>query len=282
MTQMVELSGRRFGKLKVVAKDTREGFGLFWLCQCDCSRLVTVRAGNLVSGNTKSCGCAKRKSKRTTNYEKTRPRAGDTRLSWEGLLDRCYSEKSQKYPLYGALGVTVCQRWIDSYENFLADMGERPLGTTIDRHPDPHGNYEPDNCRWATPKQQANNRRDNHILEAFGRKQTLKQWSEEYKIPTGTIRGRLSRFSAEQALTMGLYEGLMGPEAKAFYRNRKSTVFIEAFGQKKALVEWAEEYDINAAVLSARIRKRGMTPEEALTTPNIPRGLRHKGMKASS
>lgn len=280
MSRLADLTGQRFGKLKVLARDQREGFGTFWLCQCDCNRVITARAGNLIGGNTKSCGCAKRKSTRNTNYEKTRPRAGDTRISWELMLNRCYNVKSHNYPLYGAVGVTVCQRWIDSYENFVADMGERPLGTTIDRHPNPHGNYEPGNCRWATPQQQSNNRRDNVILEAFGRKQTLKQWSEEYKVPTSTILGRLKKHSVEQALTMELYQGLMSPEAKEFYRNRKSTFFIEAFGQRKALVEWAEEYGLAPTVLSARIRKRGMTPEQALTTPIMPRGSRHKGMQS--
>jgi hypothetical protein len=196
------------------------------------------------------------------------------------MLDRCFNVNSTKYHDYGERGITVCPQWL-TYENFLADMGERPLGTTLDRK-DNNGNYEPGNCRWATPKQQANNRRDNIILEAFGRKQTLRQWAEEYRLPVATLSGRLKKHAVEKALTLPLYGALSSPEMKAkFYRNRKSSRFIEAFGQRKTLVEWSEEYGIKAAVLGARISRRGMSPEEALTTPLVARGSRHKGMKGA-
>lgn len=268
--------GKRFDRLRVIAKVTIKGFGTGWLCKCDCGNEVKVRGANLLAGNTRSCGCIQ---KRNTHYERTRPRRGDTKLTWELMQNRCLNTSSSQYPDYGGRGITVCERWLN-YENFVVDMGERPMGTTLDRYPDNNGNYEPTNCRWATPKQQANNRRDNIRLVAFGREQTLRQWADEYKVPVSTLTGRLKKHDPEKALTLPLYDNLRTPEMKAaFYRNRKSTRFVTAFGQTKSLVEWSEEYGISSGVLGARISKRGMSPEEALTTPMMWRGVRRKGMK---
>src|ERR1700721_39578 len=271
-----DFTGKRFGRLTVISSNKVPGYGTSWLCQCDCGNQVRVRGFNLKAGNTRSCG----KHKRNTPYERSRPRRGETKISWEAMLDRCFNKNSTKFHAYGERGITVCDRWL-TYKNFLVDMGERPLGTTLDRK-DNNGNYEPGNCRWATPKQQANNRRDNIILEAFGRKQTLRQWAEEYGLPVSTFSGRLKNHSVEEALKLPLYGALSSPEMKAkFYRNRKSNRMIEAFGQRKTLVEWSEEYGIRSAVLGARISRRGMTSEQALTTPLMARGVRHKGIKPS-
>lgn len=87
-----------------------------------------------------------------------------TYVSWLGLKQRCLNPNGSDYPDYGGKGVTVCDRWLD-FENFLADMGERPEGTTLDRFPNRNGDYEPGNCRWATLRQQANNRSNNRIIQ---------------------------------------------------------------------------------------------------------------------
>src|SRR3954470_16361069 len=82
--------------------------------------------------------------------------------SWEGAKQRCYNPNAKKYEIYGAIGVTMCDRWRTSFANFLADMGPRPPGHSLDRYPDPYGNYEPGNCRWATIKEQRANRSTPH------------------------------------------------------------------------------------------------------------------------
>lgn len=273
--------GLRFGRLLVMSRLSVQGYETLWCCKCDCGGEIKVRGPNLDSGNTKSCGCLNRRDAKVHQRPRIRPsRKGETKLSWEVMIKRCCNPKSDHYKDYGGRGVTVCDRWLD-YNNFLKDMGERPLGTTIDRYPNNDGNYEPTNCRWGTPKQQANNRRNNRILTAFGKTQTLLEWSKEYKIPTGTLAGRLYAGNAiEDALTKAPYWTLRTKEMKdATYRNRKSTILITAFGKTQALVAWSEETGIKAAVISARIRNRGMTPEQALSAPLVDRANAWKQRK---
>jgi hypothetical protein len=124
--------------------------------KCYCGNLFVTKAHHIKSGDTKSCGCLllkiatkhghNRVGKRTTTYN-----------SWAGMNKRCNSPKDNKYPIYGGRGITICNRWSE-FTNFLADMGEKPKGTSLDRI-DVNGNYEPSNCRWATPHEQRVNQR---------------------------------------------------------------------------------------------------------------------------
>jgi len=143
--------------------------------RCDCGTDKIVQRSNLKTGQTRSCGCLSRETSAQVNAGNSHASAGRTHghtqlgklsgtyLSWQCMKQRC-SDPENEY--YGARGIKVCARWIDSFETFLADMGKRPVGTTLDRFPDNNGNYEPDNCRWATAKEQANNRRKNGSLES--------------------------------------------------------------------------------------------------------------------
>lgn len=125
--------------------------------------------------------------------------------AWCGAKRRCYLKTNPKYPSYGGRGIKMCDRWLDSYENFLADMGRCPKGMTLGRK-DNDGNYEPDNCQWETQKQQANNRRSSVWVEFNGQRKTLHQWAESLGMKEATIRYRIKNgFPLEKALSSSMF-----------------------------------------------------------------------------
>ena len=168
------------------------------LCICECGHEVSVMVKKLRSGHTRSCGCLQRESR--TKHGHNTGQKSPTYQTWDAMIQRCYNEKSTKFYLYGSRGISVCDRWRSSFSDFLEDMGERPLGKTIDRL-DGNGNYEPGNCRWATRKEQQRNLRSNQFITIAGRRVTIPEASELTGIHRETIRGRLRRgLSDEEAV----------------------------------------------------------------------------------
>lgn len=148
-----EIVGKRFGLLVVLKRVSAVGAReVMYLCQCDCGKTHISARTFLRRGDTKSCGCARWKAKHGHNRMGGR---SATYQTWHGMLQRCTNPNVSRYRRYGGRGIAVCDRW-RIFGNFLEDMGERPHGKTLDRI-DNDGNYEPMNCRWATPKEQSAN-----------------------------------------------------------------------------------------------------------------------------
>lgn len=173
-----------------------------WLCRCSCGVERVVNSASLVSGRSSSCGCFAKEMASINSMShghNTNSGQSPTYKSWRSMLRRCNDPKQPGYKNYGGKGIKVCEEW-KVFSNFLADMGEREIGKTLDRI-DGNGNYEKGNCRWFDMKEQANNRSNNHHLTHNGETHTVSQWAEKLNISDGTIRARLFRgFSTEDAL----------------------------------------------------------------------------------
>jgi hypothetical protein len=178
----IDLTGRRFGML-VATSGFRRGRRIVWKCRCDCGNDHEVIASNLTRGHVASCGCAtnRRRSGGLIEVRFMSGADGERRLyrSWDAMLGRCNDPAMPSYKRYGARGVTVCQRWAESFYSFAADMGERPPGTTLDRIDNAKG-YEPGNCRWATHKEQQRNRSNNLVVTYRGSTGPLAQICEQF------------------------------------------------------------------------------------------------------
>lgn len=161
-----------------------------WDCQCECGKRTTLRSSQISGASIQSCGCLVKEVKRA---EKTKhglyyhPSYG----TWQKMMQRCHNEHCSDFPEYGARGISVTQKWHD-VANFIADMGERPDGASIDRIDNSKG-YMPGNCRWASPQMQANNTRRNKFYEHGGKHLSITQWERELGINKGTLWARLNR-----------------------------------------------------------------------------------------
>ena len=159
---MNDLVGQTFGRLFVAARAGTNSAGRrLWRCHCACGRTVTTNTRALTAGETSSCGCYRSeriKALSTKHGHSPRYNHSRTYVAWRSMLSRCLNPKHPHYDLYGGRGVKVCARWRRSFTAFLADMGAKPAGLTLDRI-DPYGNYTPSNCRWATWSEQRLNQR---------------------------------------------------------------------------------------------------------------------------
>jgi hypothetical protein len=199
-------TGRQFGRLTVAAfagyqTVAREAM---WQCICSCGTTVTVRAASLRNGHTTSCGCYV--SEQTALRNSVHGLYGHPLYgAWGQMITRCTNPNDKSYPDYGGRGIAVCDRWRNSFEAFLTDMGERPDGMTLDRI-DGDGDYEPGNCRWATAAEQQRNRRNSVWLEYAGVGLPLTDWAAALGLNYYTLHNRVTQLGwpAERALTEGV------------------------------------------------------------------------------
>lgn len=209
--RIADLTGKTFGKLTVLGYSGKRQFSKqhhsVWVCRCECGDIRTYLNHNLVRGNSASCG--KREHGNYPSAKEPHP----LRRLWYGMIRRCTDVKLKTYKYYGAKGVKVCDRWMD-FDNFVADMGPRPsLDHSIDRYPDPCGNYEPSNCRWATYKQQGENKRNNIRMTLNGETMNLSDWAKRlgWSKQALSVRKKLG-WSDERALTTPMGEGKIHPQ----------------------------------------------------------------------
>lgn len=208
---MGDLTGLQFGRLKVIAKSALRtpGGAVKYVCECECGSTLNVIGANLVRKTrpTQSCGClhketvaAMGKANRTHGLSLL-PEWG----TYCAMLSRCNVETNKSYSRYGGRGITVCPQWMESVETFVRDMGPKPSEDHSIERRDNDGNYEPDNCYWATRAEQNVNRRNIRWFVINGEKKYLAQLAREHGINIATLNGRVTRgnMGIEEALAKG-------------------------------------------------------------------------------
>ena len=201
---MNDLSGQTFSRLTVIGViDRRKTGATRWLCVCVCGTEHAAAATHLVQGKVKSCGCL-----RAETGTKDNPSKHPLYRTWISMKNRCNNPNYREYHLYGGAGVKVCKRWAD-FAVFVKDMGDRPSPAhTVDRYPDNSGNYQPNNTRWATAKQQSRNRRDTITLTLSGVTLPLSQWAEGLNVKYATLWYRKNKLNWSDARTLNTPENI--------------------------------------------------------------------------
>lgn len=205
----VDLAGRKFDRLEAlwpccrITKSTHGGVIYQWSCLCDCGRTVVRSRAGLLYGKAVSCGCKNRdvRIKHGFTVRQKEVSAPHVYRAWSGMKSRCLNPQGRAWAYYGGRGIAISEAWINDFEQFYQDMGDPPTPShSLDRI-DVNKGYGPDNCRWATRKDQANNRRNNRRIEWRGEVKSMSQWAESLNIPRERLRYRLdSGLTMEQAM----------------------------------------------------------------------------------
>lgn len=215
-----DLTGRVFGRLTVIAVSVlRKRDSITYECACTCGRRTLVVRADILRGNTRSCGCLGQENRDRGRHAAIRHHQSATKeyAAWRSMLERCRTPTHHAWKDYGGRGITVCERWM-RFEEFIADMGPRPSSKhSLDRIKNDEG-YGPDNCRWATRREQALNRRNTMTITFKGETRTVCDWEDILGFPRAIIYTRLKHmgWSVEKACTQPLrpYRHGGGPRIK--------------------------------------------------------------------
>ena len=230
-TNAEDMVGRKFNALTILKKLNYANNQSFWLCQCDCGKKVEVRGGNLISGNTRSCGCRRGKSHGLSSSPEYQ--------SWSCMKARCLNRNNKSYEYYGGRGITVCPQWINSFEQFYLDVGSKPDPTfSLDRI-DSNGHYEPGNVRWASPQEQWDNRKQINLTMKSYQYETAKEYrAEEISVVDAKIDCSLELNAAIGKLTKSILDN------KSLAEVKRSLI-----SSQKWLSRLATEYEIDLSAL---------------------------------
>lgn len=262
MSKLIDLTGQKFGRLTVIERAGSDKYkNAMWLCKCDCEKQAkcVVNGSYLRKGLSQSCGCYNRElnSERMKTHGESKTRLYKL---WVGMKKRCYNQNCNSYKYYGAEGKAVCDEWKDSFQAFYdwSMSNGYQDNLTIERIDNSKG-YSPDNCKWATMKEQSNNTRRNHLIEYKGKKQNLTQWAEELNINYDKLEARINRlhWDVDRAFK----------EPKKMKSKRSSNYLIPYNGETHTLAEWSKIVGIKYWTLVARIYSCNWDIDRALSTP---------------
>jgi hypothetical protein len=183
--KFIDLTGKTFGLWKVIDRSKENFHKPRWNCICTCGNTAIVRGSDLSMGKSTSCGC-----NRIIKITKHNMSHSETYATWISMIQRCTNPNATAYSEYGGRGITVCKSWLNSFESFLLDMGERPKNKTLDRK-DTNKGYSKLNCKWSTRKQQANNRRNCKYLTYKGKTKTIAEWARYLGVVEISLRSRI-------------------------------------------------------------------------------------------
>lgn len=247
--KILDITGRKFGMLTALRFSDRKNGSTYWIFLCDCGKEKRIISRNVITDNVKSCGCHKKEFLR--NIATTHGMSKTHIYSvWRSMKSRCIKPSHISYINYGGRGIKVCDRWIKSFKNFFEDMGSTyRKGLEIERINN-NGNYEPDNCKWATEKEQGNNKRSNVILNHNGRKMTIKQWSEFLNINEATL---YRRYYQKWPVNR-----LLNPKS-----NR---IMVTYNGEEINVSQLAKKLNVKATSIHSRLRY-GWSLEKILSVP---------------
>lgn len=206
MAKMLDLTGKRFGRLTVICLDHKENGYYFWECKCDCGNSKIVKTSLLRNGHTQSCGCKLVEHAKNMVYKHGLSNT-DLYSVYRSMISRCYDKNHRFYKNYGGRGITICNEWLNNFKLFYdwALANGYRKGLSIDRIDNNKG-YFPNNCRWATQKEQMNNIRNNKIYTYNGKTQTVSQWAEELGWGRTTLDNRLrAGWSFEKAVSTPIH-----------------------------------------------------------------------------